>query len=88
MKTVVLALLVLVVVSQSEALRCYCGGLRDCPNSIETCYGDANTCVSAIITAGSHVNRFKGCYRFRDCLVINRPPYSTASCCMTDLCNR
>uniref|UniRef100_A0AAX7VCT4 UPAR/Ly6 domain-containing protein n=1 Tax=Astatotilapia calliptera TaxID=8154 RepID=A0AAX7VCT4_ASTCA len=53
MKTVIVAVLVLLVISQSEALKCYCGGLRHCPNSVETCHGFNNVCTSAIIYAGS-----------------------------------
>uniref|UniRef100_A0A3Q1BT88 UPAR/Ly6 domain-containing protein n=1 Tax=Amphiprion ocellaris TaxID=80972 RepID=A0A3Q1BT88_AMPOC len=81
MKTVIVALLVLVVVSQSEALRCYCGGLTRCSSSTQTCSGNANACAN--------VNRFQSCYNYDDCMRLKQLPQAVyVNCCMTDLCNR
>uniref|UniRef100_A0A3B4VID6 UPAR/Ly6 domain-containing protein n=1 Tax=Seriola dumerili TaxID=41447 RepID=A0A3B4VID6_SERDU len=88
MKTVILTLLVVLVVSHSEALRCYCGGLRHCSGSVETCSGSNQVCAGVIIQAGSTVNYFKGCYKSGDCERLNNPPTTTSRCCRTDLCNR
>uniref|UniRef100_A0A3Q0RN36 UPAR/Ly6 domain-containing protein n=1 Tax=Amphilophus citrinellus TaxID=61819 RepID=A0A3Q0RN36_AMPCI len=87
MKTVIVAVLVLLVVSQSEALKCNCGGLRYCPTSVETCVGSNNVCASVIIYAGSTPRYFKGCVKSTDCRLMNRPGISSATCCATDLCN-
>uniref|UniRef100_A0A3Q3KDS5 UPAR/Ly6 domain-containing protein n=1 Tax=Monopterus albus TaxID=43700 RepID=A0A3Q3KDS5_MONAL len=88
MKTVILALLVVLVVSQSEALKCNCGGARRCPGGrIETCSPDSDVCISAIIYAGSSVTSFRGCYPSSGCVLLNQPGISSASCCRTDLCN-
>uniref|UniRef100_A0A3Q2V4G8 UPAR/Ly6 domain-containing protein n=3 Tax=Haplochromini TaxID=319058 RepID=A0A3Q2V4G8_HAPBU len=88
MKTVIVAVLVLLVISQSDALKCYCGGLRHCPNSVETCHGFNNVCTSAIIYAGSTPRYFKGCMKSNDCRIMNQPGVSSATCCSADLCNR
>ncbi|XP_023123261.1 CD59 glycoprotein-like [Amphiprion ocellaris] len=89
MKTVIVALLVLVVVSQSEALRCYCGGLTRCSSSTQTCSGNANACASVVMTLGSNVNRFQSCYNYDDCMRLKQLPQAVyVNCCMTDLCNR
>uniref|UniRef100_A0A671YBK0 UPAR/Ly6 domain-containing protein n=1 Tax=Sparus aurata TaxID=8175 RepID=A0A671YBK0_SPAAU len=88
MKTVVLALFVAVVVSQSEALRCNCGGMKYCPHPVETCHGPNPQCGSVIIYAGSRPNHFKGCMTLHQCMMLNHPGISTAACCGTDECNR
>uniref|UniRef100_A0A3Q1FN87 UPAR/Ly6 domain-containing protein n=1 Tax=Acanthochromis polyacanthus TaxID=80966 RepID=A0A3Q1FN87_9TELE len=89
MKTVVLALLVLVVVSQSEALRCYCGGMTQCQSSTQTCSSNANACASVVMTLGSNVNHFQSCYNYNDCMRLKQLPQTAyAHCCTTDLCNR
>ncbi|XP_029953978.1 lymphocyte antigen 6D-like [Salarias fasciatus] len=88
MKTVIIAVVVLLVVSQSEALKCHCGGLRHCPNPVETCFGSGNVCASTIITAGGTVKYFKGCMTAHNCRLMNQPGISSAYCCSTDLCNR
>ncbi|TKS89653.1 hypothetical protein D9C73_023781 [Collichthys lucidus] len=87
MKTVILALLVLVAVSQSEALKCNCGGLRRCPTRVETCWGSNKVCASVVIYAGSTTRYFKGCMGSRECMLMNRPGVSSARCCSRDRCN-
>nr|XP_046233359.1 phospholipase A2 inhibitor and Ly6/PLAUR domain-containing protein-like [Scatophagus argus] len=87
MKTVILALFVLLVVSQSEALRCNCGGQKHCSSPVETCYGQNNVCAGVIIYAGSRPSYFKSCMKFEDCMRLNHPGISSATCCRTDLCN-
>ncbi|XP_050922116.1 uncharacterized protein LOC108901709 isoform X6 [Lates calcarifer] len=88
MKLVILSLLVVLVVSQSEALKCNCGGIRNCPGRVETCYGSANVCISAFLNNPAGAPRhFKGCYNSRDCQLINSSGIGSASCCRTDLCN-
>ncbi|GLD74678.1 weak neurotoxin 6-like protein [Lates japonicus] len=50
MKLVILSLLVVLVVSQSEALRCNCGGIRNCPGGrVETCHDSDSVCISAFL---------------------------------------
>ncbi|XP_061765656.1 lymphocyte antigen 6D-like [Nerophis ophidion] len=86
MKIVVLALLVVLVVSQGEALRCNCGGRRQCPGNVETCSGEANACASVIF----HVpcpGYFKGCMKMTNCKIMNQPGITTTACCSSDLCN-
>uniref|UniRef100_A0A4W6DIX8 Uncharacterized protein n=1 Tax=Lates calcarifer TaxID=8187 RepID=A0A4W6DIX8_LATCA len=89
MKLVILSLLVVLVVSQSEALKCNCGGIRNCPGGrVETCYGSANVCISAFLNNPAGAPRhFKGCYPQHGCESINRLGIGSASCCRTDLCN-
>ncbi|XP_061765657.1 toxin 3FTx-Oxy5-like [Nerophis ophidion] len=86
MKTVVLALLVVLVVSQGEALRCNCGGRRQCPGNVETCYGQANACASVVFLVPS-LSYLKGCMKRTDCQIMNQPGITTAACCSSDLCN-
>eukprot|EP00066_Takifugu_rubripes_P030938 XP_011620204.1 PREDICTED: CD59B glycoprotein-like [Takifugu rubripes] len=89
MKTVIFALLVLLATTQSEALRCKCGGTyRNCRDPVETCYGSNQACASVIITVGSRPSYFQSCMSLLDCNKLNRPGISTARCCTTDLCNR
>ncbi|KAM9837966.1 uncharacterized protein ACBR49_018598 [Aulostomus maculatus] len=88
MKTVILLFLLLLVVSQGEALRCYCGGKKICSDPVETCYGSNNVCASVIIYAVTSPSYFQGCSTQNDCMMMNQPGISSASCCTTDLCNR
>uniref|UniRef100_A0A4W6BLD8 UPAR/Ly6 domain-containing protein n=1 Tax=Lates calcarifer TaxID=8187 RepID=A0A4W6BLD8_LATCA len=87
MKLVILSLLVVLVVSQIEALRCNCGGKRSCPSPVETCRGRSNVCASIIIYAESPPREFKGCIKSNECMILNRSGMATALCCETDLCN-
>ncbi|KAI4807501.1 hypothetical protein KUCAC02_027307 [Chaenocephalus aceratus] len=89
MKTVILALLVLVVVSQGEALRCYCGGTSKVCSSgrIETCHGFKQVCGSIVIHAGPHVSFFKSCMSADSCRQMSHSQVSSGSCCSQDLCN-
>uniref|UniRef100_A0A3Q1FJ16 Lymphocyte antigen 6D-like n=1 Tax=Acanthochromis polyacanthus TaxID=80966 RepID=A0A3Q1FJ16_9TELE len=85
MKTAVLTLLVLLAVSQSEALRCNCGGVNSCPNSVEECTGSNTFCGT--FNAASNPNYFKGCMSWTECSAWTNPAIATVSCCSTDLCN-
>ncbi|XP_027144930.1 neurotoxin 3FTx-RI isoform X1 [Larimichthys crocea] len=87
MKTVILALLVLMAVSQTEALKCNCAGLRGCPKPVETCYNENEVCGSVTFSSASNPSFFKGCMPLRDCVLMNRQGASTARCCKTDQCN-
>uniref|UniRef100_A0A3Q1JHJ8 Uncharacterized protein n=1 Tax=Anabas testudineus TaxID=64144 RepID=A0A3Q1JHJ8_ANATE len=87
MKTVILALLVLLVVNQSEGLRCRCGGKKICSSPIETCTPLADACGSIIITAGSMPSFSRGCVSSRDCMRMNYPGISSCHSCGFDLCN-
>ncbi|KAF3853657.1 hypothetical protein F7725_014345 [Dissostichus mawsoni] len=53
MKTVIVALFVLLAVSQSEALRCHCGGLQNCGGSQDSCIGRIWVCAKVINIVGS-----------------------------------
>ncbi|XP_008296713.1 toxin 3FTx-Oxy5-like [Stegastes partitus] len=86
MKTLILALLLLVVVSQSEALRCYCGGRKICSSKTETCYGTDQVCASIVFHFDA--TSAQGCYSASNCRLMNQPGLITTSCCTTDLCNR
>uniref|UniRef100_A0A3Q2Z2Q7 UPAR/Ly6 domain-containing protein n=1 Tax=Hippocampus comes TaxID=109280 RepID=A0A3Q2Z2Q7_HIPCM len=89
MKCLLVALLVFVLVSQGEALQCYCGGKRRCPSgSVEQCTPSSDACASVIFEVGTNPSYFKGCSTLHNCLLMNSPGISTASCCTTNLCNR
>ncbi|KAK9530336.1 hypothetical protein VZT92_011843 [Zoarces viviparus] len=85
MKTVILAILLLVVVSQGEALRCNCGGTARCSGRVQDCYGNNQACASFILQSGSSVSYFKRCMKESDCRIMSS--YVSGSCCSTDLCN-
>uniref|UniRef100_A0A8C4ELN5 Uncharacterized protein n=1 Tax=Dicentrarchus labrax TaxID=13489 RepID=A0A8C4ELN5_DICLA len=87
MKTVILALFVLLAVSQSEALKCNCGGLNKCSSPVETCYRSSDSCVTVIMYDESRPNFFKGCISSDLCTFMNRPGKSSSSCCRGDQCN-
>uniref|UniRef100_A0A3Q0R9C6 Uncharacterized protein n=1 Tax=Amphilophus citrinellus TaxID=61819 RepID=A0A3Q0R9C6_AMPCI len=87
MKTVILTVLVLLAVSQSEALKCNCGGDRQCSGPVETCRSSNDVCFSLIINAGSMVKYSKGCMDASDCSFLNQPPLTISRCCRYDLCN-
>uniref|UniRef100_A0A3P8VBX1 UPAR/Ly6 domain-containing protein n=1 Tax=Cynoglossus semilaevis TaxID=244447 RepID=A0A3P8VBX1_CYNSE len=86
MKTVMVALLMVLVVSHSEALKCKCGGKRRCSGSTETCHGSNPVCASITFT-GPSPGYFRGCYDRNDCRMLSSSPVSTGYCCSTDLCN-
>uniref|UniRef100_A0A7N6BMH1 UPAR/Ly6 domain-containing protein n=1 Tax=Anabas testudineus TaxID=64144 RepID=A0A7N6BMH1_ANATE len=87
MKTVILALLVLLVVNQNEGLRCYCGGNNICLNHIETCPDSANICGSIIIYAGPKPSHYTRCMSSSDCAAMTYRGISKCYGCGTDLCN-
>ncbi|KAK5850919.1 hypothetical protein PBY51_001754 [Eleginops maclovinus] len=88
MKTVILTLMVLVVVSQGEALRCYCGGTpRTCQGSVVTCDLD-EVCGSILVSAGPRPYHMKDCMKAHDCKRLsNLSEYVHGFCCSRDLCN-
>uniref|UniRef100_A0A3B4VFA1 UPAR/Ly6 domain-containing protein n=1 Tax=Seriola dumerili TaxID=41447 RepID=A0A3B4VFA1_SERDU len=96
MKTVIVALFVVLVVSHSEALRCHCGGIRDCLSPVETCQGEDNVCENKTFSndplsffyVSTVTYRLNGCYKSTNCPLLNRLGLSSGSCCKTDLCNR
>nr|CBN81474.1 Uncharacterized protein [Dicentrarchus labrax] len=83
MKTVILAFLVLLVVSQGEALICKCGGQRYCSHAREVCFG----VCARVVQPGACPAFYQGCMRAVDCMAMIRPGISNAHCCSTDLCN-
>ncbi|KAK5906016.1 hypothetical protein CgunFtcFv8_001919 [Champsocephalus gunnari] len=88
MKTVIRALLVLVVVSQGEALRCRCEGSKICSSGrIETCHGFKQVCGSIVTRAGPHVSFFKSCMSADSCRQMSHSQVSSGYCCSQDLCN-
>ncbi|KAL3967794.1 alpha-2-macroglobulin-like protein [Sarotherodon galilaeus] len=88
MKTVIVAVLVLLVISQSEALKCYCGGLWYCPSSVEFCHGFNNVCSTVFLDAESTPRYSKGCMKSNVCRTVTQPGVLSIHCCSTDLCNR
>uniref|UniRef100_A0A3Q2Z4Y9 Snake toxin/toxin-like domain-containing protein n=1 Tax=Hippocampus comes TaxID=109280 RepID=A0A3Q2Z4Y9_HIPCM len=87
MKCVLVALLVFVIVSQGEALKCHCGGQYNCPGNEETCDADQIYCVSFTFSDGRYPSVVRGCSSFSDCRRLDSPGISTSSCCFSDLCN-
>ncbi|XP_049916613.1 CD59 glycoprotein-like [Epinephelus moara] len=85
MKTVILALLVLLVVSQGEALRCYCGGRTHCSGRVQTCSGSNQVC--ARITFVFDNSYFQSCYNARACRRVINTRGISGRCCSSDLCN-
>ncbi|KAL7372155.1 hypothetical protein ABVT39_011101 [Epinephelus coioides] len=85
MKTVILALVVLLVVSQGEALVCWCGGTRSCSGRTETCRRSDNVCAS-VRYENSPRNNFHGCYQRDNCQKLNHPGVVSCGCCNTDRC--
>ncbi|XP_068439562.1 three-finger toxin A2-like [Clinocottus analis] len=89
MKTVILALLVLVVVSQGEALRCYCGGSMICMVSQYDCVGASQVCAHVTHGATSSYTGFaQSCMHERECNRQRNRNVKADTCCSTDLCNR
>uniref|UniRef100_UPI0037E9493D toxin 3FTx-Oxy5-like n=1 Tax=Semicossyphus pulcher TaxID=241346 RepID=UPI0037E9493D len=89
MKTVIVALLVVLVVSQGESLKCHCAGpARPCPGPVETCPGSHTMCGNVIIYSISPDSFFfQGCMEPQECRGLDNPGISSATCCSTDLCN-
>ncbi|XP_034427427.1 uncharacterized protein LOC117753450 isoform X2 [Hippoglossus hippoglossus] len=86
MKSVILALLVVLVVGHSEALRCNCGGKTQCSSRIQTCSGSDQVCAS--IRFNHPANRyFQRCSSAADCRTMMRSGIGTGLCCNYDLCN-
>ncbi|CAF91319.1 unnamed protein product [Tetraodon nigroviridis] len=89
MKTGILALLVVLAISQSEALKCHCGGTyKYCQDPVEICTGLNQVCASVLLTVGSRPSYFQSCMSQFNCAKLNQPGISTARCCTFDLCNR
>ncbi|TDG97947.1 hypothetical protein EPR50_G00213510 [Perca flavescens] len=87
MKTVILALLVLLVVSHGEALTCWCGGLRKCAGRTEVCSGSNDVCASVRFAQyPANKNNFWGCYTESNCRKLNYPGVASCTSCRTDLC--
>nr|AIL82450.1 SSHCSHL338 [Channa striata] len=88
MKTVILAVLVLSVFSQSEGLKCLCGGNRQCSGPTETCSASIDACFNLLIYVGSRPPHSKGCMSSWDCSRLNQPGISSCRSCKFDLCNK
>ncbi|KAI4807495.1 hypothetical protein KUCAC02_027301 [Chaenocephalus aceratus] len=94
MKTVILALLVLVVVSQGEALRCYKKGClsiyEECSSiRIETCTGSNQVCGIINGSDGHRRYHMRRCMKADECTHQSNSgiAYSYGRCCSRDLCN-
>ncbi|XP_049572923.1 ly6/PLAUR domain-containing protein 2 [Syngnathus scovelli] len=85
MKTFLVALLVFVLVSQGEALKCYCGGRNTCSGTEEICTTSNHLCVNVIYSDGISPDYRKGCAECSH--TKDEPPITSISCCGTDLCN-
>ncbi|XP_077358709.1 uncharacterized protein LOC144004903 [Festucalex cinctus] len=89
MKSVLVALLIFVLLSQCEALRCYCQGKSDCPGSEETCSPPDNACSTSIPLVPLDLRPQdypKGCAMFHKCQKATlRGTFNF--CCTGDLCN-
>ncbi|CAL1600275.1 unnamed protein product [Knipowitschia caucasica] len=89
MKSAVVLLCLLLVLSHGDGLRCFCGGLRICPSGgVETCSSFSELCGRVVITAGASPNYFRGCMSASTCAALDRPGISSAFCCRSDGCNR
>ncbi|KAM4623479.1 lymphocyte antigen 6D-like [Polymixia lowei] len=88
MKTVILAVLVLVAVGQGEGLRCNnCLG-SGCTNRVETCRNAYDVCARVFYLPPMRPNYFKRCMKESDCrLLQSQPDLMTVTCCNMDLCN-
>ncbi|XP_034427429.1 lymphocyte antigen 6D-like isoform X4 [Hippoglossus hippoglossus] len=86
MKSVILALLVVLVVGHSEALRCNCGGKTQCSSRIQTCSGSDQVCASIRFNHPA-TGYFQSCYPAGGCQNLIRSGIGTGSCCSYDLCN-
>lgn len=87
MKTVILALLVSLAVSEGDALICHCQQTT-CTAPVETCVHGTDPVCAKILVSGSSARIVKGCMSgLDDCLGLHYPPYYFAMCCSTDLCN-
>ncbi|KAM9825466.1 bone morphogenetic protein receptor type-1A-like [Syngnathus typhle] len=88
MKTFLVALLVFVLVSQGEALKCYCGGRNNCPGNEEICTTSHHLCASVVYNDGTSPDYMKGCASYPECNFIkDEPSVASIYCCGTDLCN-
>ncbi|AWP17757.1 putative three finger toxin MALT0070C-like isoform 4 [Scophthalmus maximus] len=86
MKPVIFALLVALIVTNSVALRCHCGGRRQCLESVETCKGADDVCASIIFT-GPVPGYFQSCYPSFECQLLSSSSITQGFCCSKDLCN-
>uniref|UniRef100_A0A3Q4HFD0 Uncharacterized protein n=1 Tax=Neolamprologus brichardi TaxID=32507 RepID=A0A3Q4HFD0_NEOBR len=85
----ILALLNWFLCFLGEALKCYCGGLSYCPNSVEFCHGFNNVCSTVFLHAKSSKSKPSfGCMKSNVCRTVTRPGVLSIHCCSTDLCNR
>ncbi|XP_078019773.1 uncharacterized protein LOC144459454 isoform X1 [Epinephelus lanceolatus] len=85
MKTVILALVVLLVVSQGEALKCLCGGRTRCPGRHQTCTGPNQVC--AYFAYHFDYGFIQRCNDADDCREALYYGQATVKCCKTNLCN-
>ncbi|KAG7506945.1 hypothetical protein JOB18_019486 [Solea senegalensis] len=86
MKTVIVALLVVLVVSHSEALRCNCAGKAPCAFSQQNCYGLNQVCARMTFNPPGS-GSFKSCYNARACANLISSGKASGRCCSSDLCN-
>ncbi|KAK9523778.1 hypothetical protein VZT92_017674 [Zoarces viviparus] len=85
MKTVILAILLLVVVSQGEALWCRCEGQgKECPLHVEKCKA-GEVCGEVFIDDGSS-QYYMGCMTKEECNAHVFTDISRARCCDWDWC--
>ncbi|XP_047194365.1 muscarinic toxin 38 [Hippoglossus stenolepis] len=86
MKSVILALLVVLVVGHSEALKCNKCITSHCSRSTETCSGSDQVCI--FFRFDPPGNRyFQRCSSAAECQRFMHSRIGTGFCCSSDLCN-
>ncbi|RVE59441.1 hypothetical protein OJAV_G00188670 [Oryzias javanicus] len=85
MKPVILTVLVLLLVSQNEALKCYCENTVVCDGPVHECKPEETVCLAtALLQVGRY---FRRCAEPSACSNLNVPGVAYSTCCRTDLCN-
>ncbi|KAK7919542.1 hypothetical protein WMY93_010826 [Mugilogobius chulae] len=77
MKTSVVTILVLLLLSQNEALKCNCGGRNTCHGSVETCSGSDTFC--GYIKFHIDNTYAKRCMSAAECEIMNQPNLITTT---------
>uniref|UniRef100_A0AAZ3NNN3 Uncharacterized protein n=1 Tax=Oncorhynchus tshawytscha TaxID=74940 RepID=A0AAZ3NNN3_ONCTS len=88
MKAVCFSLLLLLLVcSFGEGLRCNrCIG-NGCSNTVETCRVDHDTCAMVIFKYPLPISYFKRCMKMSECMLLGSNKDIDAYCCTTNQCN-
>ncbi|XP_052404750.1 lymphocyte antigen 6G isoform X1 [Carassius gibelio] len=90
MKVLLLTLVLVLILTNGSALKCYnCvpgspGG--SCATTQETCGYKKDTCVSARFTIAPY-SYFRRCISMAACIILQSSPSIKVSCCQRNLCN-